>query len=244
MKKSLMLLLAVLSLVACRKITPEERISQISTHFAKQQDAFTTQVAQYQEQKRVDYLSLVLLRDLGAENAWTLEAAGQNSLVAEYPGNEEGVLTLLSVSLDDPAACGAVLQVCKAFKDLKIKHKNSILALFYSAAVDSAGKGSLAALDRDLREEGQMASFRIEVSSSDTLPRRTFVLDERPGFSERMLEVLPPYLKPIGDYHLAQGSYTPQQWPLKVPVYRFAVNSEDVQNDLSALTALTFLLNF
>ena len=117
MKKSLLILLAVLSLAACRRITPEQRIGQINDHFNRHPDEYTAKIEQYQEQKRVDYLSLVLLRDLGAQDAWTLEAAGQNSLVAEYPGNEEGVLTLLSASLDDPAACGAVLNVCKAFKE-------------------------------------------------------------------------------------------------------------------------------
>lgn len=241
-----MIFLTVLSTVACKKVTPEMRIAQFADYFSSKDDSHAARLQQYEGDKRVDYLTLQLARELGADDIWTIEAAGENSLVAGFPGKEKGnrQMSIISASLDDPAACAAVLEVLQAFKSLKVRHKNDIRAIFYSRAQDSTGFNGLAAINQEMREDGDFFVFDIELSSQSDLPRNTFTLSDKVPFTQRMSEVIPPYLAPLGTYELMQGTYPDSEWPLKGPVYRYVVDADNLQKDAAAIAAFTYLLNF
>ena len=246
MKRFLLILMTVLSTVACKKVTPETRIAQMADYFAAKEDIHTAKLNQYEGEKRVDYLTLQLAKELDAEDLWTMEAAGCNSLVAEFPGKDKGdrQLSLISASLDDPTACAVVLDILEAFRDLKVQHKNDIQAIFYNSAEDSTGLNGLKAINQEMTESGDFFSFDIEVSSRGTLPYHTFVISDKPAFTSSMAEVIPPYLAPLGDYQLMQGTYPDSAWPLKGPVYRYVVSQGDWKKDAAAVAAFAYLLNF
>lgn len=245
MKRFLLILLAVLSTVACKKVTPEDRIAQMADYLASHQDIHAARLAQYDEAKRVDYLTLQLAKELEATDLWTLEAADRNSLVAEFPGNTKGdhQLSLLTASLDDPAACAMLLNILETFRDLKIRHKNDMRAIFYSTAKDSTGTDGLTALNQEMIDDGEIFAFDIALSSTASLPGYTFIISDKRAFVERMAEVVPPYLEPLGSFQLMQGVYPDPEWPLKGPVYRYTLNG-DRNQDAAVIAAFTYLLNF
>ena len=245
MKRFLLILLAVLSTVACKKVTPEDRIAQMAEYLASHQDIHAARLAQYDDAKRVDYLTLQLAKELEATDLWTLETADRNSLVAEFPGNTKGdhQLSLLTASLDDPAACAMLLNVLETFRDLKIRHKNDMRAIFYSTAKDSTGTDGLTALNQEMIDDGEIFAFDIALSSTASLPGYTFIISDKRAFVERMAEVVPPYIEPLGSFQLMQGVYPDPEWPLKGPVYRYTLNG-DRNQDAAAIAAFTYLLNF
>lgn len=246
MKRVLIILLAVLSTVACKKVTPEMRIAQMADYMAAKENVHSAKLSQYEGDKRVDYLTLQLVKNLAADDLWSLENAGENSLVAEFLGKSksDSQLTLLSASLDDPDACATILSILEAFRDLKISHKNDIQVLFYSSAQDSTGQSSLDAINQELDESGDFFAFDIELSALSSLPVHTFVVSDKRDFVSKMAEVIPPYLEPLGDYRIMQGTYPDPAWPLKGPVYRYALSKNELAKDAAAVAAFTFLLNF
>jgi len=245
MKRALLIGLTVLMAVACKKVTIEERIDSISAYFSQHENPYVERLEQLADGQRIDYLTYTLLKDLRAREAWILDEGENESLVAAFPSRKaaEGQLSAITVSLDDPAACAAALHLIKACKDLKIKSKNNLRVLFYAPAPDSAGKSGLVSFRRDLRDAGEIISLDIHLTSLDSLPPHTFVIEENPGFVERFLEVIPPYFKPLGEYSFIKGTYPNPDWPLNTATCRYNLDAEDLQNETAAVTILSFLLN-
>jgi hypothetical protein len=245
MKRLLLLSLVVLSAVACKTITPETRIAQIDQFFTGKEAVYSAKLQQFTGEKQLDYLTLQLMQELGAKDLWTLEDEGHQVLVAEFPGKEKKnpQISLISASLDDPTACAAILEVLEAYKKIKIQHKNTIRALFYSPVTDSTGRNGLSVANRDIRESGEMVQFDIELSSHGEQPKHTFILDESPIFAKTLIEVIPGYLAPLGSYQLVQGTYPNTDWPMRCPIYRYQLAADDFQKEAAAMTAFTFLLN-
>lgn len=245
MKRFTLILLTVLSTVACRKVTAEQQIAKIAAYFDKQDNACFENLSRHEGQKRLDYLTLTLAKEIGATDLWSLENAGENSLVAEFPGreNQQGRFSLLSASLDDPAACATVLNTLRSFKDLRIKPKGNIRALFYSAAQDSAGQSGLGAIFQEMHEAGEMITFEVALSSCDTMPKHTFLIEDKSFFAEQILQVIPPYLETLGSFHFLQGRYPNPNWPVKAPVYRYSLDPAAIQKESAAVSTFSFLLN-
>ena len=245
MKKFTLILLMVLSTVACRKVTLEEQIAQISEYSAKHPDTHVENLQRFDGEKRIDYLTLNLAKELKAEDIWTLESTGGNSLVAEFPGKEKKLtqFSLLTASLEDPAACAVVLGTLQTLKDLKIKPKGSIRALFYNPTVDTLGLTGLSSVFREIYESGELVTFEIEVSSRDTLPIHTFRIEEKPAFAEQLLEVIPPYLAPLGEFHFERGKYPNSEWPVKASVYRYHIDPADIAKESAIVATFTYLVN-
>ena len=236
MKRLLLLSLVVLSAVACKTITPESRIAQSDQFFTGKEAVYSAKLQQFTGEKQLDYLTLQLMQELGAKDLWTLEDEGHQVLVAEFPGKEKKnpQISLISASLDDPTACAAILEVLEAYKKIKIQHKNTIRALFYSPVTDSTGRNGLSVANRDIRESGEMVQFDIELSSHGEQPKHTFILDESPIFAK---------MAPLGSFKLVQGTYPNATWPMKCPIYRYQLAPDDFQKEAAAMTAFTFLLN-
>ena len=238
MKRILLLALVVLSAVACKKITPETRIAQIGNFFDGKEDSYSAKLRQYTGDKQLDYLTLQLLGELGANDLWTVDEEELTSLVAEFPPQ----ISMISASLDDPKACALLLEVLEAYKKIKIQHDNTIRAVFYAPAPDSTRPSGLASINQDLHESGEFNSFAIELSTRVDQPLHTFVLEESPAFAEKIIQVVPRYLAPLGDYQVVQGVPDPA-WPLKGSIYRYPINPAELQKEAAAVTAFTFLLN-
>ena len=246
MKRFTLILLTVLSATACRQATPEQQITKISKYFGEQAtENYAENLRNHDAARRVDYLTLTLAKELGAKDIWTLENAGENSLVAEFPGQERYVsrYSVLSASLDDPDACAAVLQSLKACKDLKIKPKGSIHALFYSPEKDTVqGTTGLGAFYQEITESGEMITFEMEISSRDSLSH-TIIIEDNAIFADQFIQVIPPYLAPMGSYQFRKGRYPNRNWPVKATVYRYNIDPADIRQESAVITALTMLLN-
>ncbi|MBR5019961.1 MAG: hypothetical protein IKX53_10065 [Bacteroidales bacterium] len=245
MKRFTLILLAVLSAIACRKVTPEEQIAQIAGYFEKTSDAFSENLQRHEGDKRVDYLTLTLAKELMADDLWTLEYAGEKSLIAEFPGREkkQTQFSLLSASLDDPEACAVVLNTLQAFKDLKIKPKGTIRTLFYNPVQDTLGFSGLTAVFGEFYESGELVTFELEVSSRDSIPPHTFRIEEKPAFADQLIEVIPPYLAPLGNFQFVRGQYPNKEWPVKASVYRYRIDPADLRKESAAVAAFCFLVN-
>lgn len=245
MKRILLIALVVLAATSCKKITPETRIAEINRFFQGKEDVHTPKLQQYQGKKQLDYLNLILDGELDAATIWVVEADGQSSMLAEFPGSDKkGDLTMISASLDDPQACSAVLEAMEALKQLKIQHKNTIRTLFYAPAPDSTGQNGLAAVNDELRSFEELILFDIELTTgSETVPTKTFVIEEKPDFARQLIEIIQPYMAPLGDYQFEQGIYPNPSWPLKTSIYRYNVDPGDFQKDVAAVTSFAYLLN-
>ena len=248
MKRILLIGLAVLTAAACKQITPEQRINELSTYFSTKESTHTEWMESHDAAKRIDYLTLNLAKTAKADDLWTLEGGGGTSLIAEFTGRpkdrkQKPEMTMISASLDDPAACGVVLDVVEAFRELKIQHKNTIRAVFYEPSADSTGLTGLGAINREFRGSDELIVFDIELNSRDTLPSHTFVLEEKPYFARQMIEVLPPYFKTLGDYQFVQGPYPNNNWPLKGSIYRYHVEPGNLATEATAVATLAFLMN-
>lgn len=246
MKRFTLILLMVLSTVACRKITLEDQIARIAEYSAKNPNTYAEGLQRFEREKRIDYLTLNLAKELKAEDIWTLESLGGNSLVAEYSGKDkkQTQFSLLSASLEDPDACAVVLGALRTIKDLKIKPKGSIRVLFYNPTVDSLGLTGLSTVYRELYESGELVTFEVEVSSLDTLPVHTFRIEEKAAFAEQMMEVIPPYLTPLGDFKFERGRYPNKEWPVKASVYRYHLDpAADLAKESAVVAAFIYLVN-
>ena len=245
MKRILLLALVVLSAAACKTITPETRIAQINQHFNGKEAVYSAKLPQYTDEKLLDYLTLQLAGNLGAKDIWTLEEDGHVALVAEFPGKDKKnpQLSMISASLADPNACATILEVLEAYKKINIQHKNTIRALFYSPATDSTGKNGLSLVNQDMRESGDMVLFDTEVATRNDQPLHTFVLEESPAFTKTLVDVVPGYMAPLGNYQLVQGTFPNLDWQLRCPIYRYYIDPTAFQPEAAAVTAFTFLLN-
>ena len=248
MKRILLIGLAVLAAAACKQITPEQRIEEFTNYFSAKESTHTEWMESHDASKRIDYLTLNLAKAAKANDLWTLKGGGGTSLIAEFPGRTksrkvEPEMTMISASLDDPAACGVVLDVLEAFRELKVQHKNTIRAVFYEPSADSTGQTGLAAINREFRGNDELIVFDIELSSRDTLPSRTFVLEEKPFFARQLIQVLPTYFKSLGEYEFVQGTYPNNNWPLKGSIYRYHVEPGNLGTEATAVATLTYLLN-
>ena len=245
MKRLLLLLLTVLSTVACKKITTEERISQIADYFDKQENTFAGKLEGYEGQKRLDYLTLTLVKELGAGDLWTLENGDGASLVAEFPGKSKQTekFSVISASLDDPAGCAVALEVIQALKKLKIRPENGVRVLFYSLAQDSTGRTGLGAVAHEFAVSDEMITYDLELTACDSLAPRTFRVEDRPVFAKQLMELFPPYFEPLGDYHFEKGKFPNPNWPLRTTVYRYAVTPGELKKDAAAVTTFAYLLN-
>ena len=244
MKRILLLAMVVLSAAACKKVTPETRIAQINDFFDGKEAVYIAKIQQYTGDKKLDYLTLQLAGELGAKDIWTLEDDGMSSLVAEFPSKEDNPqISMISASLDDPTACALILEVLEAYKNIKIKHKNTIRAVFYAPAPDSTRPSGLAAVNQDLHESGEFNSFDIELSTRNDQPQHTFVLTENPEFAEKLIQFIPGYLAPLGDYKVVPDTTPDPAWPLKGSIYRYYIHPDEFQKEAAVVTAFTFLLN-
>lgn len=244
MKRILILGLTVLAAAACKKITPEQQVGKLAAFLDGYQNEYVTPLSQHDAGRKLDYLTLVLNRDLDANAIWTLETGAGTSLVAEFPGREKnGQLSLVSASIDDPTACAAALGILRALKDQRLRTANTLRLLIYDNTPDSLGVSGLETVVRDFRASEELITFDLELSTCDTLPQHTFIMEEKPVFVERILEVIPPYFKQLGDYQFVQGEYPNPDWPLKSSVYRYRIDPGDLPRETAAAAALTILLN-
>ena len=248
MKRILLIVLAVLAAASCKKVTPDQRIGEFSTYFSGKGSTHTEWMESHDASKRIDYLTLNLAKTAKADDLWTLEGGGGTSLIAEFTGRTKDKkgpeMTIISASLDDPVACGVVLDVMEAFRELKVQHKNTIRAVFYEPSADSTGLTGLGAVNREFRGSDELMVFDIELSSRDTLPSRTFVLDEQIYFARQLIEVLPTYFKSLGDFEFVQGTPPDRSnWPMKGPVYRYHVEPGNLDTEAAAVATLAYLLN-
>jgi hypothetical protein len=245
MKRILLLAMIVLLATACKKVTPETRIAQISDFFDGKEAVYSAKLQQYAGDKKLDYLTLQLAGELGAKDIWTLEDDGGNSLVAEFPGKEKDnpQISMISAPLDDPTACALILEVLEAYHTIKIQHKNTIRAVFYAPAPDSTRPSGLASVNEDLHESGEFNSFDIELATRKDQPQHTFFLSENPTFVEKLIQIIPGYLAPLGDYQVEPETDPDPNWPLKGSIYRYYINPNEFQKEAAAVTAFSFLLN-
>ena len=239
-------MVAVLAASACtKKVSSEKLVVDLANHFDKNGDRYTEQLAAVAPEKRAGFIMVKLDKDLKADDLWTLDfgetdPSGQ-VVVAEFPSrNKEAHLSLISACLDDPEACSAVLDVLDAFKQSKIHPAMTLRAVFYDGG--ESGTAGMKALYDDLLQSYETATFDIEVTTCDTIPARTFIIEEKSVFAKQMIEVIPEYLKPVGQVNFEMGEFPRQDWPTRIPTYRYRLGNDRIA-DLKLLTAFTLLVN-
>lgn len=245
MKRFTLILLTVLAAVACRKVSLEDQIVQMAKYNAQNPDTYLESLQRHEGKKRIDFLTLTLAKELKAEDIWSLESAGGSSLVAEFPGKsqKQTQFALLSASLEDPEACAVVLGALRTLKELKVKPKETIRALFYDPAVDTAGLNGLSTVFLELYESGELVTAELEVSSRDAIPVHTFRIEDKPAFAEKIMEVIPPYLAPLGEFRFERGQYPNKEWPVKASVYRYHLDPADIAKESAVVAAFAYLVN-
>ncbi len=245
MKRFTLILLTVLMAAACRKVSPDQRIVQISKYFDKTDNTYVEDLQRFDNEKRLDYLTLTIAKELNAADIFTIEHADAQSLVAQFPGREKKQMrySILSASLDDPEACAVALSTLKALKDLKLKPNGTIHALFYSNAVDTAGVSGLDAVFQDIRDSEEQITFELELTTRDSLARHTFVIEDKEFFADQLIEVVPPYMAKLGTFQFRKGRYPNREWPIKAPVYRYSTDPTDLRKEAAAITLFSLLLN-
>lgn len=253
MKRILFFLLVTLvAASACSKKVPSEKIiSGFCQHYDKKGDVYREALSQLSPEKRGSYILLKLGKDLKAADVWTLdfeeedvdsgEMEGGQVIVAEFKSREKDRhISMISASLDDPDACSAVLDVLNAFKEAKFRPALTLRAVFYDGG--KTGTDGLKAAANDFDQASELSTFDIEVSSRDSIPEKTFIIEDKLAFAGKLIEVVPPLVKPVADVDFEIGDFPREGWPTRIPTYRYRLGSDRL-SDLKALTAFTFLLN-
>lgn len=254
MKRILLFLLVTLvAASACTKKVPSEKIiSGFSQQYDKKGDVYREPLSQLSPEKRSGYILLKLGKDLKAADVWTIdfeedtlesgEMGGGRVIVAEFKSREkERHISMLSACLEDPDACSAVLDVLDAFKEARVRPALTLRAVFYNGG--KSGTEGLKAVAHDFYEAGELSTFDIEVSSLDSIPERTFIIEDKLAFAGKVVEVIPPLLSSVADVSFEVGDFPREGWPTNIPTYRYRLSATDRLTDLKALTAFTFLLN-
>ena len=243
----LILLVAVAATSACSKKVPSETIiANFSQHFDKNGDRYTDVLQGLSPEKRATYIMVQLGKEMNSADVWTSEfepeeAAAGEVIVAELKTRKKDTsISMISACLDDPAACAAVLDVLDAFKKEKIRPAFALRAVFYYGG--ETGTEGLKQIAKDFRQANELSVFDIEVSSRDSIPERTFIIEDKLAFAGKVVEVVPPYLEPVCDVAVEMGDYPREDWPTSIPTYHYRLGSDRL-TDLKALTAFTFLLN-
>lgn len=245
---ALLLLVTVAATSACtKKVATDQLISQFTKHFDQQGDRYTEELAAMTPEKRATYITLQLSKELGAKDVWMLDFdrdgnAGQ-VLIAEFKARDKDPhISVISACLDDPAACSAVLDVMDAFKQAKIRPANAVRAVFYDGC--ASGAEGIRVMNDDFKQSYELAVFDLEVSSCDSIPERTFIIEDKPVFANQLVEVIPAYIKPVSDVKFEIGDFPRKNWPSTIPTYRYRLGTPaDRLSDLKVLTAFTLLLN-
>lgn len=255
MKRILFILLVTLvAASACSKKVPSEKIiAGFSRYYDKTGDVYREPLSQLSPEKRNNYLLLKLGKDLKASDVWTLdfeeeniesgEMEGGQVIVAELKSREKDPhvsVSMISACLEDPDACSAVLDVLEAFKQSKFHPALTLRAVFYEGG--ASGTDGLKAVARDFYQAGEFSAFDIEVSSRDTIPEKTFIIEDKLAFAGQIMEVIPPVMQPSCDVSFQIGEFPRSGWPTNIPTYRYRLGSDRIA-DLKALTTFTFLLN-
>ena len=240
----LFLLVAVMAASACtKKVSSEKLIVDLTGHFDKKGSRYTEQLAKVAPEKRAGFITLKLDKDLGAEDLWTIGFEGEDGqvVVAEFPSRDkEAHISLISACLDDAAACSAVLDVLDAFRQAKVRPATTLRAVFYDSG--ASGTEGMKVLYDDLLQSYETATFDIEVTSCDSLPARTFIIEEKPFFSNQMIDVIPAYLETVAPVEFEVGPFPRENWPSRIPTYRYCLGTDRLA-DLKLLTAFTLLVN-
>lgn len=262
MKRFLLILtVAVLAAAGCTKKVPSQQLVYgFAQHFDKDGDRYTEQLVQLDPGKRADFITLQLSRAIKAADIWSIDfeytekgpgadsdtlQAGETktgeAIVAELQSREKDpTISMISACLDDPAACAAVLDVLDAFKKAKLRPAFAVRAVFFDGG--STGTDGLKAVADDFVMSNELAAFDIHVSSNDTIPERTFIIEDKLAFASKIVEIIPEYLQPVCDVDMLTGEFPRKGWPTLIPTYRYRLGSDRI-TDLKALTAFTFLLN-
>jgi len=253
MKRILFFLLVTLvAASACsKKVSSDKIIANFSKYYEKTGDLYREPMSQLSPEKRSTFLLLKLGKDLKAAEVWTLDFEDNNpedgeseagqAIVAEFKSREkERHISMISACLEDPDACAAVLDILDAFKEAKFRPAMTIRAVFYEGG--KTGKDGIKAVARDFYQAGEYSAFDIEISSRDTIPERTFIIEDKLAFAGKLVEVVPPAMKSVGDFNFEIGDFPRQDWPTNIPTYRYRLGSDHL-TDLRALTAFTFLMN-
>lgn len=253
MKRILFFLLVTLvATSSCSKKVPSEKIiSDFCQQYDKKGDVYREPLSQVAPEKRGSFILLKLGKDLKAADVWTLdfeeedvesgEMNGGQVIVAEFKSREKDRhISMISACLDDPDACSAVLDVLNAFKEAKFRPALTLRAVFYDGG--KTGTDGLKAAANDFIQASELSTFDIEVSSRDSIPEKTFIIEDKLAFAGKLVEVVPPLVKPVADVDFEIGDFPREGWPTSIPTYRYRLGSDRL-SDLKALTAFTFLLN-
>ena len=248
MKRILLLTIAVLAAAtSCsKKVSSEQLIEGLVQHFDTKGDQFSEPLAGKSAENRADFITYHLGKTLGAADIWTLDVGSSDEengqvIVAEFKSHDKNAdISVLSASLDDPEACGAVLAVLDAFKQAKIRPAMALRAVFYDGG--ETGTEGIRTLYDDFNQSGEIAAFDIEVSSLDSIPEKTFLIEDRPVFVRKIIEVIPAYLTPVCQASVKAGDFPREGWPVLTPTYRYRLGDDRI-DDLKALSVFTLLMN-
>lgn len=164
------------------------------------------------------------------------DAIGRN-LVAEIKGSQNpDQIILLSAHLDcwhnsqgahdNAASCVTAVETLRAFKNLKIKPKNTIRILLYQD--EETGLSGMKEYARIAKEKGETYLFNMEMDSGAGGPK-SFMVSEPKPIAEKIKEIVMKYL---GDYGVEDVStISRNSWPLtqevEAPYYLYRANTEN-----------------
>lgn len=193
-------------------------------------------------------------------------AIGRN-IVAEIPGkvNPDHII-LLSAHVDswfnsqgahdNAAGCVAAIEVLRAYKELRMKPRNTLRIVLYQD--EEMNLSGLKEFARISKEKHESFLFDLEIDAGAGKPVG-FYIKEDPYYFEQMQEILTPYLEPRGLSLTYNDSE--RNWPIKT-YYTFIadrtdyfkyhhgsldnfenINPETFKETIAAITTFIFLMD-
>ncbi|HOG42270.1 MAG TPA: M20/M25/M40 family metallo-hydrolase [Bacteroidales bacterium] len=193
-------------------------------------------------------------------------AIGRN-LVAEIPGKvNPNHIILISAHVDswfnsqgahdNASGCVAAIEVLRAYKELRMKPRNTIRIVLYQD--EEMNLSGLKEFARIAREKGESFLFDLEIDSGAGKPVGFHIFDSEDYFT-KMEEVLTPYLEPRGLTLTYNDS--DRDWPLKTyytlvsdreEYFKYHhssldnfenINPETFKESIAAITTFVFLMD-
>lgn len=262
MKRSILLVvLTVLSVASCRRISDEEQLSNFFNSAAEliNVDENINKITSMapnptfgtsDNESLVDFYTYLLMKDVKIKSSKIIrqddavegESAVSSNLITELKGKDKAEMDILiSAPVEDVPACIAAINVLKLYKESKLRINHTIRLVLYQCYKDSLS--GLTTFARNSRVKDEKYLFNLDLTSSSEPTEHLFTICEPDQIFEKVMEIVPPRMAAHGSYNYVMGQFLDSTWPIRDSRYSYTLYTKELSKEIGAVTSLVFLLN-
>lgn len=231
MKRMMLAIQVIVLMASCKQLPIEEQISRLyeGTSTLEEINGELAKAQNFTDSDLTDYYSYLLAKEAGVK---LNEISDGECLTARFYGNKEKEIStvLLTADINENPACIAAIEILKTYKKSKIRPNHNVRVVFYEDSL---------AVPSDLQENYLL---KMNLHCSDTLEGHKFTIREAAPIYEKIIEIVPPLLKPYGTYSFANGKFDKERKKIDSE-YDYKIIKEEIDRDAATVASLIHILN-